>query len=79
MIAESRVNTNSDIVPTSSNNKLVYLLHFAVVAIIPEIFYPDCTFPDDEAGIVAGPDMRGTVDIVHQKGHDGIAFCSPCP
>jgi hypothetical protein len=31
---------------------------------MPEVFYPVCTFPDDEAGIVAGPDMRGTLDIV---------------
>ncbi|KXX73619.1 hypothetical protein MMYC01_210144 [Madurella mycetomatis] len=29
-----------------------------------EVFYPNCTFPDDEAGIVATPDMRGTLDIV---------------
>ncbi|KAH6838396.1 hypothetical protein B0I37DRAFT_440096 [Chaetomium sp. MPI-CAGE-AT-0009] len=29
-----------------------------------EIFYPTCTFPSDEAGIVASPDMRGTLDIL---------------
>ncbi|KAK4112448.1 hypothetical protein N656DRAFT_798240 [Canariomyces notabilis] len=31
---------------------------------MPEVFYPVCTFPDDDAGVVAGPDMRGTLDIV---------------
>lgn len=31
---------------------------------MPDVFYPNCTFPDDEAGIVASPDMRGTLDIV---------------
>ncbi|RYO75240.1 hypothetical protein DL762_010108 [Monosporascus cannonballus] len=29
-----------------------------------EVFYPNCIFPDDEAGIVATPDMCGTIDIV---------------
>lgn len=29
-----------------------------------EVFHPNCTFPGDEAGIVATPDMRGTIDIV---------------
>ncbi|KAK4194925.1 hypothetical protein QBC40DRAFT_187058 [Triangularia verruculosa] len=31
---------------------------------MPEVFYPNCTFPGDDAGIVATPDMRGTLDIL---------------
>ncbi|KAL8397918.1 hypothetical protein RB594_004576 [Gaeumannomyces avenae] len=29
-----------------------------------KVFYPNYTLPDDEAGIVATPDMRGTIDII---------------